>query len=147
MKCKCLRAGERVQAVLVGMRGLALRLQIASGMSRLFLSGQMTCAMLLGAGLLLRAQAALREPPQSASTVSVESPRTRPSELMGERARTPPRIIGDHGRLREARSEGPEAPRSVHRSSHTRKGFAHHARRLRVRKCGVALAGRGFRCS
>jgi len=115
-----------------------LRLHIVSGMSRLFLSGQMTCAMLLGAGLLLRAQAALREPPQSQqSPAAIESPRTRPSELMGERARTPPRIV---------RSEAPESPRSVHKSSHTRKGFAHHARRLRVRKCGVALAGRWFRC-
>ena len=120
------------------MRGLALRLQIDRGMSRLFLSGQMTCAMLLGAGLLLRAQAALREPPQSTTTqVAVESPRTRPSELMGERARSAPRIV---------RSEAPEAPRGVHKNSHTRKGFAHHARRPRVRKCGVALAGRWFRC-
>ena len=119
------------------MHGLALRLQIMGGMSRLFLSGQVTCAMLLGAGLLLRAQAALREPPQSQSQVAVDSPRTRPSELMGERARSAPRIV---------RSEAPEAPRSVHKNSHTRKGFAHHARRLRVRKCGVALAGRWFRC-
>ena len=122
------------------LHGLALRLQIVRAMSRMFLSGQVTCAMLLGAGLLLRAQAALREPPQSQQQqqqVTMESPRTRPSELMGERARSAPRIV---------RSEAPEAPRSVHKNSHTRKGFAHHARRPRVRKCGVALAGRWFRC-
>jgi len=114
---------------------LASRLHIVSDMSRLFLSGQMTCAMLLGAGLLLRAQAALRPEPET--TQQSESPRTRPSEMMGERARTAPRVV---------RNEAPVAPRIVHKSSHTRKGFAHHARRLRVRKCGVAVAGRWFRC-
>ena len=117
------------------MRGLALRLQLTPGMSRLFLSGQMTCAMLLGAGLLLRAQAALR--PEPTAQTAVEEPRTRPSELMGERARTAPRLV---------HNEAPSAPRVVHKSSHTRKGFAHHARRPRVRKCGVAVAGRWFRC-
>jgi hypothetical protein len=103
-------------------------------MSRLFLSGQMTCAMLLGAGLLLRAQAALR-PPET-TQAAVESPRTRPSEMMGERARTAPRIV---------REEAPASPRVVHRSSHTRKGFAHRAGRSRVRKTGVALATRSVR--
>jgi hypothetical protein len=116
------------------MRGLALRLQIVPAMSRLFLSGQMTCAMLLGAGLLLRAQAALHPPEQTQS--AIESPRTRPSEMMGERARTAPRVV---------REEAPPAPRSVQRNSHTRKGLAHRAGRSRVRKSGVALAGRTVR--
>ena len=119
------------------MRQLAPVLQLTPGMSRMFLSGQMTCAMLLGAGLLLRAQAALRPPETPVAQTAVEEPRTRPAELMGERARTAPRIV---------RNEAPVSPRVVHKSSHTRKGFAHHARRPRVRKCGVAVAGRWFRC-
>ena len=103
-------------------------------MRRLFLSGQMTCAMLLGAGLLLRAQAALRSEPEPVA--AAESPRTRPSEMTGERGRMPPRVL---------RAEPPAAPRTVHRSSHSRKGFAHRARHPRVRKSGVALAGRWVR--
>jgi len=113
---------------------LALWLQIHRTMKRLFLSGQMTCAMLLGAGLLLRAQAALRTEPESAAAVE---PRTRPAELMGERARSAPRVV---------RVETTVSPRTVHKISHTRKGFAHRGTRHRVRKCGVALAGRWFRC-
>ncbi len=113
---------------------MALRLQIMRSMSRLFLSGQMTCALLLGAGLLLRAQAALRpEPAQAAAAV----PRTQPAEMMGERLRVVPRA---------ARSEAPSAPRVVHRSSHSRKGFAHRVARHRVRKCGFAIAGRTVQC-
>jgi len=137
MKEGGLRAGKRLEARPSGRVGAAVADCLA--MSRLFLSGQMTCAMLLGAGLLLRAQAALREPPAplSMQQVAVETPRTRPSEMMGERARTVPRMV---------RTEVPESPRTVHRSSHTRKGFAHRARRHRVRKCGVALAGRSSRC-
>ena len=109
---------------------MALSLQIVVCMNRLFLSGQMTCAMLLGAGLLLRAQAALQPAPSMAAE-------TRPSELTGERARPAPRIV---------RNEAPVAPRVVHKISHTRKGLAHRVPRSKVRKCGVALAERGFRC-
>ena len=113
-----------------------MRLQIVPGMNRLFLSGQMTCAMLLGAGLLLRAQAALH--PEPAAPVATE---TRPSELTGERARPPLRIVRN-----EARNEAPAAPRTVHKISHTRKGLAHRVTRSKARKCGVALAEHGFRC-
>jgi hypothetical protein len=56
---------------------------------------------------------------------------------MGERARSAPRVV---------RVETTQAPRTVHKSSHTRKGFAHRGSRHRVRKCGVAIAGRWFRC-
>lgn len=104
-------------------------------MGRFFLSGQTTCALLLGAGLLLRAQAALRSAPEP--QVAIETPRTRPSELMGERARSSPRPL---------RAEGAEAPRTVHNTSHSRKGFTHRAGRHAVRRCGFALAGRWFRC-
>ena len=111
------------------MPTLAVQLQITAVMSRLFLSGQMTCAMLLGAGLLLRAQAALREPE---ATQAVETPRTRPSEM----ARVAPRVF---------RVEAPATPRTVHRNSHSRKGFAHRTPRAHVRRSGVALASRGNR--
>ena len=112
---------------------MAVRLQIVVCMNRLFLSGQMTCAMLLGAGLLLRAQAALHPEPVAAAAAS----ETRPSELTGEHARPAPRIV---------RNEAPVAPRVVHKISHTRKGLAHRVPRSKARKCGVALAERGFRC-
>lgn len=102
-------------------------------MGRFFLSGQTTCALLLGAGLLLRAQAALRGPETQGAP---ETPRTRPAEMMGERA---PRIV------RNTPSMGVAPPRTVHRPSHTRKGFAHRDGRHKVRKGGVALAGRGNR--
>jgi len=61
-------------------------LQIVTRMGRFFLSGQTTCALLLGAGLLLRAQAALR--PSEASSADA---RTRPAEMTGERSARPPR--------------------------------------------------------
>src|SRR2546425_92966 len=51
-------------------------------MGRLFLSGQTTCALLLGAGLLLRAQGAFRSPEHAA----MDSAKTRPAEMAGERA-------------------------------------------------------------
>src|SRR4051812_21172230 len=106
---------------------LALRLHIVPCMNRLFLSGQMTCAMLLGAGLLLRAQAALH--PEPATPVAAE---TRPSELTGEHGGRPaPRIV---------RNDAPVAPRVVHKISHTRKGLAHRVPRSKAKKCGVALA-------
>jgi hypothetical protein len=109
------RASEQAQAGTdARMRTLAVRLQIARGMSRLFLSAQMTCAMLLGAGLLLRAQAALRSEPGPAAQV--------------------------------AAVEATQAPPTVHKTSQSRKAVAHQIRRSRVRKCGVALAGRPLRC-
>jgi len=106
-------------------------------MGRFFLSGQTTCALLLGAGLLLRAQAALR-PPEPA--VSAGAPRARPAEMLSERA---PRVV-----------RAPTAPaaekratvRTEHRNSHTRKGFTQRDPRHRARNCGVALAGRPSRC-
>ena len=102
-------------------------------MGRFFLSGQTTCALLLGAGLLLRAQAALRG---SEAQSLPETPKTRPAEMLGERA---PRIP------RSAPSLGAAPARTVHRPSHTRKGFAHRDGRHKARKRGVALAGRGDR--
>jgi hypothetical protein len=112
--------------------GLAVALHIVWRMRRFFLSGQTTCALLLGAGLLLRAQAALRPPERSGLDA-----KTRPSEMAGERA------------PRQAVVPAPErsaTARSVQKNSHKRKGFTHRDARHRERKCGVALAERGFRC-
>lgn len=129
----------------------------SAGMGRLFLSGQTTCALLLGAGLLLRAQAALRQEPEPAPAAqqAVETPRTRPSELFEAH---PPR---------PARAPRPQAlsPRAVHAArapgrqaeamgatgnsaSQVRKGFAHRQRRAQGKRCGAALAqrDRGFKC-
>jgi len=114
---------------------LAVALQIVWRMGRLFLSGQTTCALLLGAGLLLRAQAALR----SAEPSPVDA-KTRPAEMTGERGVRPPRTVGT------AVPERAPTTRTVQKNSHTRKGFTQRDRRQRVRKCGVALAKRGFQC-
>ena len=110
---------------------LAVALQIEGRMGRMFLSGQTTCALLLGAGLLLRAQAALRPAEHAAAG-------TRPAEMMGDRA--PARPVLAQGQQGEGRA------RTVQKSSHKRKGFAHRDARHRARKCGVALANRGIRC-
>src|SRR5258708_13390045 len=105
MKEGVLRAGKRLEARPSGRVGAAVADCLA--MSRLFLSGQMTCAMLLGAGLLLRAQAALREPPAplSIQQVAVQPPRTRPSERVCEPARPVPRSL---------RTQPPESPPTSH---------------------------------
>ncbi|HYY51738.1 MAG TPA: hypothetical protein VE755_02645 [Myxococcales bacterium] len=102
-------------------------------MGRFFLSGQTTCALLLGAGLLLRAHAALRLPEQAAP----ENVKTRPAEMAGERAARPAVAVAQ---------ERSASARTVHGNSHKRKGFTHRDKRHRVRKCGVALANRGIRC-
>jgi hypothetical protein len=98
------------------MRALAGRLHITGVMSRLFLSGQMTCALLLGAGLLLRAQAALRPEPAAQTSVAIEA------------------------------TQAPQAPQIVHKTSQPRKPVAQRLKRPRGRRCGVALAGRPLRC-
>jgi hypothetical protein len=101
----------------------------------MFLSGQTTCALLLGAGLLLRAQAALRP----GDHASAETPKTRPAEMMGERAAPPRTALAPP-------QQGPRSARSVQKNSHQRKGRLHRDARHRTRKCGVALATRGIRC-
>jgi hypothetical protein len=101
-------------------------------MGRFFLSGQTTCALLLGAGLLLRAQGALRSPEHAA----VDAAKTRPAEMAGERAARPAVVSPERS----------VDARSVQRISHKRKGFTHRDGRHRARKCGVALANRKIRC-
>src|ERR1041384_8533304 len=105
-------------------------------MRRFFLSGQTTCALLLRAGVLLRAEPAVKA--EEGPPVGIET-KTRPSQLLAERA---PRIP----RAPAAPSVSTPAPSKVeHRITHPRKGFAHRDQRHRARKCGEAVAGRWFR--
>jgi hypothetical protein len=143
-------------------------------MQRFFLSGQTTCAMLLGAGLLLRAQTALTRP-EPMPLARLETPRMRPAELSGERAPRIPRAITPAIRHAEPSALRASIPAAVHAAGtplpvhaggpaiahavdasveqqgqhevRSRKGLARKSDRHRVRKCGgVALAGRQFRC-
>ena len=118
-------------------------------MGRLFLSGQTTCALLLGAGLLLRAQAAIRQDPEPAPAAqqAVATPGTRPSQMFEDhlaRATRTPRPPVSPRSGRGARS----APRTEESVSHSRKGFAHRLRRAQGKRCGAALAQahRSFKC-
>jgi hypothetical protein len=126
-------------------------------MQRFFLSGQTTCALLLGAGLLLRAQAALTKP-ESAPQARLEAPRTRPAELFGERAPRLPRATNPQmaARLMNTQANAhaaaadasvPALERHVQNDLRVRKGLAHNGGLHKVRKCGgAAFAGRQFRC-
>jgi len=125
-------------------------------MQRFFLSGQTTCALLLGAGLLLRAQAALTKP-EAAPQARLETPRTRPAELFGERAPRLPRATNPQMAARlmntpaaHAAAANPSVPsleRHVQNDLRVRKGLAHNGGLHKVRKCGgAAFAGRQFRC-
>jgi hypothetical protein len=129
-------------------------------MQRFFLSGQTTCALLLGAGLLLRAQAALTKP-ESAPQARLETPRTRPAELFGERAPRLPRATNPQMAARlmntqanaqtaHAAAANPSVPsleRHVQNDLRVRKGLAHNGGLHKARKCGgAAFAGRQFRC-
>jgi hypothetical protein len=130
-------------------------------MQRFFLSGQTTCALLLGAGLLLRAQSALTKP-DAAPQARLEAPRARPAELFGERAPRIPRALAERRSLGPAIAHAPaqmdsvpartsekeeQQQQHVQNDSVVRKGLAHNGGRHKVRKCGgVALAGRQFRC-
>jgi len=125
-------------------------------MQRFFLSGQTTCALLLGAGLLLRAQAALTKP-EAAPQARLETPRTRPAELFGERAPRLPRATNPQMAARlmntpaaHAAAANPSVPsleRHVQNELRARKGLARNGGLQKVRRCGgAAFAGRQFRC-
>ena len=120
-------------------------------MSRLFLSGQTTCALLLGAGLLLRAQAALRfdpiEPvqaPQQASKSAFEQEATqragRAGTSDGHAAVRGPRPLGSARSLRADVTQGVARGRAEHAVSHTRKARAQGRRLARDPRCGAELA-------
>jgi hypothetical protein len=106
-------------------------------MRRFFLSGQTTCALLLGAGLLLRAQSALTKP-ETTPQARLLAPKPRPAELFGERAPRVLRAVQPSAAAPEQHLQG--EPHKV------RKGFV-QGRSHRGRKCGgVALASRQFGC-
>jgi hypothetical protein len=108
-------------------------------MRRFFLSGQTTCALLLGAGLLLRAQTAISQR-DATPQARLEGLRPRPAELFGERAPRPVRAPVITVTPAEQRLQADSQSRKE------RKGFVHEGRH-RGRKCGgVALASRQFGC-
>lgn len=120
-------------------------------MSRLFLSGQTTCALLLGAGLLLRAQAALRfdpiEPvqaPQQASKSAFEQESTqragRAGTSDGHAASRGARPLGGSRSLRADVAQGAVRGRAEHGVTHTRKARAQGRRIPQERLCGAELA-------
>src|SRR5262245_37013461 len=95
-------------------------------MGRLFLSAQTTCALLLGAGLLLRAQAYLRAQEENSPPPAA---RMRPAQIFSEerdaspgRAGQAPRVVRtDSGRERPATRSGKARTQG-------RKKVAHRAR-------------------
>lgn len=97
-------------------------------MKRLFLSAPTTCALLLGAGLLLRANAALRTEasPSGDPTVRVlkEGPRAAPMDVTPHLGR---------GRQAAAGKATPGEWREQ-KSSHRGNGKSPRARRARARK-------------
>lgn len=108
-------------------------------MGRLFLSGQTTCALLLSAGLLLRAQAALqKEPEPAAQQTTVEPPGERAPAMLEQhalRARmarpaiVPPKPLRLDGQALDEQGR-----------SHVRKGVAHRLGRSKAKRYGSALA-------
>jgi hypothetical protein len=105
-------------------------------MGRLFLSGQTTCALLLGAGLLLRAQAALQKEPVAQQT-TVETPGERPPAMLERHA----------ARARMARPEVSPKPLRLDGQalneqgrSHMRKAVAPRQGRSKAKRYGSALA-------
>jgi len=107
-------------------------------MGRFFLSGQTTCALLLGAGLLLRAQAALRvdEP-------APRAPRARPAEMFPER--TPP-VEPAPRAVKGASERDGQMARPGKARSHARKALGHRLRRADAARCGAPLAQSRLGC-
>src|SRR5437868_1216212 len=101
---------------------LASRLHKSRGaMGRFFLSGQTTCALLLGAGLLLRAQSALRS-----NEPAPRAPRAHPAEMFPER--TPPAEAAPRAVKGASERDGKKARRGKARSQ-AGKAVGHRLRR------------------
>ena len=116
-------------------------------MGRFFLSGQTTCALLLGAGLLLRAQAALRS--QDDAVAQQTAARTRPAELLGDHALIPRARSGQAPRVvRTATGQDATGTRNGKARAQARKPMAQRPRPNVARRCGASLAQSrpGFRC-
>jgi hypothetical protein len=95
-------------------------------MGRLFLSAQTTCALLLGAGLLLRAQAYLRAQEEDAPPPTA---RMRPAQILSEGREASPGRGGQVPRVFRTES-GRERPATRGGKARTqgRKKVAHRAR-------------------
>ena len=95
-------------------------------MGRLFLSAQTTCALLLGAGLLLRAQAHLRAQEENAPQMAA---RTRPAQIFSGESASGTRRAGQAPRvLRTATGQERKATRGGKARTQGRKKEAHRAR-------------------
>ena len=108
-------------------------------MGRLFLSAQTTCALLLGAGLLLRAQARLRAQEENAPQVAA---RTRPAQIFDTRA-TPGRAGQAPRVVRAPSSQERTATGGGKARTHGRKPMAHRARKPGRRGAAVAESNTG----
>jgi hypothetical protein len=125
---------------------LALPLQIAAGMGRMFLSAQTTCALLLGAGLLLRAQAHLRVQDENQGPVTT---RTRPAQIFDTRAVSRTSQAGQAPRaVRVPANRDRVTTRSGKARTQGRKPMAHRGRSTRAKRCGALFAqsDTGYRC-
>ena len=115
-------------------------------MGRMFLSAQTTCALLLGAGLLLRAQAYVRAQDENAPQVAA---RTRPAEIFDTRGVSRSAHTGQAPRIvRTPAGQERAATRGGKARTQGRKPMAHRARQARAKRCGatVAKSDSGFRC-
>jgi hypothetical protein len=101
-------------------------------MGRYFLSGQTTCALLLGAGLLLRAHAALQAPDGPA-----QSP-ARPAEIFPQQQIV--RIRQAPAAVQGTASRDSGVARSGKTRSHGRNAVAHCVRHAPDKRCGASLA-------
>jgi hypothetical protein len=122
---------------LLARAALASRLHDGRCMGRYFLSGQTTCALLLGAGLLLRAEAALRV--DDATTQGA----AKPAEIFPHqtvRTRQAPRAV--QGTV----NREPKVTRSGKARTQARKPLAHRIRPQQDRRCGASLAQPRSRC-
>jgi hypothetical protein len=109
-------------------------------MGRLFLSAQTTCALLLGAGLLLRAQAHLRAQEENAPQMAA---RTRPAQIISDtravsgRGGQAPRVVRMPAGQERAATRGGKA------RTQGRKPLAHRARPAKARRPAVAQSNTG----
>ena len=146
---RCGAFGSTIRRPLRGIRAagraaaanaLAPPLHIPAGMGRLFLSAQTTCALLLGAGLLLRAQAHLRAQEENAPQAAA---RTRPAQIISDtrgvsgRAGQAPRVV------RTPASRERTATRGGKARTQGRKPMAHRARQPKRGGASVAQPNTG----
>ena len=109
-------------------------------MGRLFLSAQTTCALLLGAGLLLRAQAHLRAQEENAPQLAA---RTRPAQIISDTRAPPGRGAQAQRVVRKQSGQERKATRGGKTRTQGRKPLAHRARPAGARRPAVAQSNTG----